>query len=501
MLARTVALRRQVGPYAALLVALAVLVAGRIVLFDWWVSPDEAGFLLVAQGLGEGENLYGRYWVDRPPTLVWLFALGDLLGGIAGVRVLVGLALACFVVLLHQVARRIDASPAWTMVVAVPIVLAPAVAAQVANGESFAIPLVTASAVAVLVATRGTGRSAYTWAFLAGVLGMLAMTVKQNFADGLVFGFVLLVVSALRGERDWATTVRMLVAGLGGALAAVATMAAWALTTPAGLQGLWLSAVTFRFEADDVLRSEPGAIGERRSDLLHHALVLGFVPLLVAVLVVVLWARFRGSPAAWAVAAMLAVEVAGVVLGGNYWPHYLLGMAPGLALAAGLAGGGPAARRPHVGWLVRIVAAYLAVALLVVTVQDVRAGEGDKVARGVTVGTWVAESAEPGDTATSLYGLAYTQRATGMDSPYRHLWSLPVRVLDPDLDELTEVLRSPDAPTWLVLSFSLHAWGLDPQGQVDPVVAERYELVLHECHMLVYRLRSEPRDLAPMPHC
>ena len=40
-------------------------------------------------------------------------------------------------------------------------------------------------------------------------------------------------------------------------------------------------------------------------------------------------------------------------------------------------------------------------------------------------------------------GRADVQWASGLPSPYEHLWSLPMRTLDPDLDELEDVLDGP----------------------------------------------------------
>lgn len=494
----------RLGPYAALVAGLVVVLLGRVLLFGWWVSPDEAGFSLVAQGLGEGDNLYGRYWVDRPPTLIALFALGDALGGIHGLRVLVGLGLLVFVVLVHVVVRQCGGTPGWAVAVAAALVIAPVAGAQVANGEAFAIPFVMGSVWAVLRATgtpeSSPARSAYAWGFLAGLLGMLAMTVKQNFVGGLVFAFVLLVVAALRGERGWVSTGRLMLAGLAGAASTCLVMVGYALTTPAGPHGLWVAAVSFRGEASEVLASgDTTSIDARRADFLDTALTIGVIPLLVVLLVVALATMRRGGAIAWATAAMLAVEVGAVILGGNWWSHYLLGLAPGLALAVGLTARVSPRDGWH-GWPVRVVAAYLTAALMVSTGGQILTEDGTEPA-GVTVGEWVADSGEPGDTATHLYGLSYAQAATGMDSPYRHLWSLPVRVMDPDLDELRSVLSGPEAPTWLLLSFSVHAWDLDQAERINPVFTQRYERVLDECGMYVYKLRSAQRHLAPTPDC
>jgi hypothetical protein len=202
--------------------------------------------------------------------------------------------------------------------------------------------------------------------------------------------------------------------------------------------------------------------------------------------------RFRVSALSYAIGALIAFEAACVVVGGNFWSHYLMGLAPGLVLAAGMWG-------RH--WPVAIASAYLVVSSVVsvpVSLHEL-AQRGPEQAS--EIGRFVKESGEPGDTATVLYGTANTQLATGMRSPYEQLWSLPVRVLDPDLDELTALLRSDDAPTWLIETFSPHAWGLDPAHQVDPVIEERYREVWFGCGDRVLLLRSVDRTLASPPDC
>lgn len=473
-----------------LLVALLVVLVGRIALYDWAVSPDESGFFLVADDLLEhgGEGIYGHYFVDRPPVLIWIFSLGAALGDVHTMRWLVAAFLAAFVVLGYLTVRHLGGSAGWAAAVAAAFAITPEVGAQVANGEAFAIPFVMACILCTVFAEQARGRTALAWSATAGFVGLLAMGVKQNFADGLVFAFVLLVASGLRGDRQWGDVVRRLGAGMAGILAGVGVIAAYAATTGAGVSGMWLAAVTFRGDATEIIRSgDRTAIVERQEAIIESAWVAGIIPLVAVLLVIALASRFRGSALSWAVAATITVEVMGIVIGGNFWSHYLMGMAPGLVLAAGLWG-----RR----WLVAAASAYLVVsALVVMPVKAIElADKGTPVLE--QVGTFVADSAEPGDTATTLFGRSDAQRATGLRSPYRHLWSLPIRVLDPDLEELTALVESDRAPTFVIQVFPLDSWGLDPDGRFAAAFEERYQLVHDGCHANVYLRRDVERDLA-----
>ncbi|MEI2819052.1 MAG: hypothetical protein V9E81_02090 [Marmoricola sp.] len=80
----------------------------------------------------------------------------------------------------------------------------------------------------------------------------------------------------------------------------------------------------------------------------------------------------------------------------------------------------------------------------------------------------------PGDTATIAFGKAELLHETGLSSPYKYLWSLPVRVRDPHLRQLRAVIQSPNRPTWLLLdSHPLRSWGISP-GDIGEEIREHY---------------------------
>jgi hypothetical protein len=478
-----------------LLTALLVVLAGRAAIFRWPVYPDEAGFFQVARDLLDhgGPGLYGHYFVDRPPTLIWLYLIGAATDEVLVMRLLVGALLMGFVALAWFTVRRLGGSAAWAVAVAAALVISPEVGAESANGEAFAIPFVMAGLACVVQAERHRGRTALWWSFGAGFLGFVAVTVKQNFADVFVFAVAVLLGLGLRRLRTWPDIARRLGAGIAGAGVGVAITIGYALSTNAGLDGLWYAAVEFRPEANDVLAAGDRTGIEGRIDALtQHAWMAGLIPFgLVLLIMAAMW-RFRVSALSYAIGALIAFETACVVLGGNFWPHYLMGLAPGLVLAAGMWG-------RHLP--VRVASTYVVVACLVSVPVDLHILAEDGPDRSRVVGEFVKQSSEPGDTATVLFGKADLLLATGMRSPYEHMWSLPVRVLDPDLDQLTALLRSGRAPTWLVEAFPVHNWGLDPAGQVDPVIAERYREVWSGCGDRVYLLRSADRDLAAPPDC
>jgi len=478
-----------------LVLALVVVLVGRVLLFRWPIYPDEAGFFQVANDLVEhgGSGLYGHYFVDRPPTLIWLFMIGAAFDNVLVMRVLVGALLMGFVALAWFTVRRLGGSALWAVSVAAALVISPELGAASANGEAFAIPFVMAGLACVVQAERHRGRTALWWCAGAGLLGFLAMTVKQNFADVFVFAVAVLIGLGLRRLRTWPDVARRLGAGVAGAAVAAAIMVGYALTTSAGVRGLWFAAVEFRTEADDVLAiGDRTGIDGRIASMTADAWLAGLIPFGIVLLIMAAMWRFRVSALSYAIGALIAFETTCVLYGGNFWPHYLMGLAPGFVLAAGMWG-------RHLP--VAIASAYLVLSSVVsvpVTIYVLEKGPPDK---SHEVGRFVKESGEPGDTATVLYGLADLQLATGMRSPYEHLWSLPVRVLDPELDELTALLRSGDAPTWLVEAFPVHEWSLDSANQIDAVIEARYGEVWSGCGDKVLLLRSETRTLGSPPDC
>ena len=496
----TARLRTPLRAHWPLGLALAAVLAGRVALFGFPLYSDEAGFYLVARDLlhGGSGQLYGHYWVDRPPLLIGLYVLGAAAGTPYAMRALLVGFLLAFVVLAYAVARRIGtptrpASPGAAVAVAAAGAVSPLFGAEAANGEALALPFVMGGILLVVLADRRTSTRALVLSAAAGVAGVLAAGVKQNFVDALVFAVVWLLVAGLRGERRWADVARRLVAGAVGVVVGCLVMVGYALTTPVGVGGLWTAVIGFRLDADPVLQAGHRAgIDSRFQALAQLSVVGGLVPFVLVLVALAVLGRLRGSALTWAVGALVAFEVLAVLGGGNFWPHYLMGTLPGLVLAAALWG-----RRVSVAAATAyvVLASVLAVPAQMAAVQDFGPD------RQVAVGEFVRDSAAPGDTQTTLYGHAELQWASGLPSPYAHLWSLPVRVLDPDLVERTALLDSPHGPTWVVEVTGPHEWGLDPRHRIDPVLERRYRPVLEACGARVLLRRGEDRSLSPAPVC
>jgi hypothetical protein len=445
------------------------------------LSPDEGGLLILAGQWSPGSSLYGDYFVDRPPMLVALFSLADQLGGSAWALRSLGILAVVATVLLAGAVGRAAApgrlAPVLPAATAAILATTPLFGGTVVNGELLGLPfLVGGSAAAILAMRAARTRSALLWGLVAGAAGASGALVKQSLVDV----FVLVAVLALVQRR-----ARPLLGVACGALSVVAatTWAAYLRGTHPG--DLWDAVVVFRQQAAAVIASSAtGSTGARLGGLLV-ALVLSGAPLVAAVLARALARPTTEAPdLRWPAAAVLAGELAVVLGGGSYWLHYLMGLVPGLVLLAAAAGQRPLTRRTPLVIAYGAAAASTAIALVWVGVRPIDRPEEPVIA-------YLDAHARPGDTAVVAFGGANILEATGLHSPYPDLWSLPVRVHDPDLKRLTALLAGPDRPTWLVVAgTSLGTWGVDATS-ADTYLHHDYTPVTTAGDFTIYR-SNEP---------
>jgi hypothetical protein len=443
------------------------------------LSPDEGGLLVVASQWGPGSSLYGDYWVDRPPVLIGLFALADGFGDPWSLRLLGCLAVVLTVLLAGLVGRL--ATPARR----IGVVLAAGTAAiftatplfggSVVNSELLALPFILAGlAAAIAAATATSAVRVLALATTAGVAGALAALTKQRQLDVLVAILVLAVVT----RRP-----RLLLGALAGAALTVlvALLVSHRLGTPA--TDLWEALVVFRGDAAQVIAASSTEATPHRFARVLGALAGSAAPFVAAGLLV----RLRG-PAPYGVLdlrlpaiAVLGWELVVVLLGGSFWLHYLMGLVPGLVLLAAAA----AQRRVAAGPTVVLPYAAAVVSTLAVIVYVVAV----PIERDETpVIDYLRAVAAPGDTAVVAFGAANILRETGMSSPYEELWSLPVRVRDPELTDFTAVLLGDEAPTWVVTQgLRVDTWGVDGAA-ADRALRDRYRLAATTGDFTIFRL-------------
>lgn len=468
-------------------------------------SPDEAGFLLVARTWSpSAENMYGTYWVDRPPVLIAAYRLADDVAGAAGPRLLAAVLAGVLLVAVHGLGRRIAGVTAGRVAagVAAALLANPDLSAWTAKGEILGVPFVALSCLATLAAvSEASPRRSGILAAAAGTSAVLAFGFKQSLLGGFVFAGVLLVASVATRRSRPGDAAHLAGRFLLGAAVPVGLVVAWVVVSPAHLGSASYQVFGFRADAARVLAlSDSTAPGERAAGLWRLFVRSGMVvPLVVAAATARRWLPRCGS-AGPALLALTATDAFGVVAGGSYWHAYLIPLVPDLALLAACAyAAGRPPRRAAVVTVVTVVAVVVSSAYALVGFAHDRL-DGARAVGAWEAGRAIARVAQPEDTITSLYGSADVVLASTLSSPYEHLWTLPMRTLDPRLERLRRILSGPRAPTWLVVVLPMDSWHLDPRGELRDLVSRRYVRMPQRCGPAIWlRRTASVRALPALP--
>jgi 4-amino-4-deoxy-L-arabinose transferase-like glycosyltransferase len=468
------------------------------------IRADEAGFLMVARAWDPtASSVYGPYFVDRPPLLIATYGWADDVGGPLFIRLVGAVSCALLVVAAAYVARlaATETASRWTAVAVAAITSNIAINAVAVKGELLALPLLMGSLWLALLAVRDRS---WVHALGGGLLAGLALGFKQNLVGGVVFTAVLFVASTLGGRLSWRDLVRLALTASAGAVVPLLGTMLWARAAGVDLDALWYAVYGFRFDAAGVLASGTGENETMRAVLLVVSALGAGMLLVIGGFVVHIRGEWRDdAPLTAAVAAMLLVDVAGLVLGGSFWRDYLFPLLPATALCAALL----ARRHSKRGVAMRSVisAAALSTVLLLVGwagYQALGLQEFDEV----DTGRAMEAVADPGDTLVVFGGRADLQLTSGMRSPYEHLWSLPMRTLDPHLTDLESLLAGPDAPTWIVEWVPFETWNDTAGETLAALVEERYVAHgagcadSHRPARIIWLLRGVDRDV-PAPDC
>jgi hypothetical protein len=500
-------------PAIAGLAALAVII--RVPFLTAPLAPDEAGFLMVGSQWSPGRSLYGDYWVDRPPGLIATYDVVAALGGPLPLRLLGAGVAACSVLAAGWLGARSAPDERWAGTACAAVVLAlvssPLLDMTEVDGEILALPFLLVG-VAVLAPLLVSGEHlesgapgppppaipALVHGLVAGAAGAIALTLKQNLLDVLGLGLLVVAVLAVRHQtRRCLALLTGLLIGAGLALGAVLWLA---MSRGTELAGVWDAVVTFRLQAGSVIAEEaPTSTADRAQGVALAFLVTG-APLLLLLprlrwyprRPVLLMSREKVSapdrclqdPApSWMCAALLLWEMLSVSLGGSYWLHYLVCLVPGLALVVATAFGEGAWTRGR--WL--LLAPVVASTIVVLALEG--AHPPPRPVEDAAVIAYLRSHAAEGATAVVAFGDPTLLYGAGLSSPYPYLWSLPVRVRDPDLTLFTRLLQPLSRPDWIVVAgTSTSSWGIDG-SRADRQLARNYKQVFRAADYRVWRSR------------
>jgi hypothetical protein len=398
-------------------------------------------------------------------------------------------------VLAAHVCRRATdafAPPSSGLARATPVLLAgtflatPLFGTTMVDGELLAVPVVLVGLVALVHAyAAGSARARTAWALLAGIAAAAAPLVKQNVLDVLVVATVL--VAQRLWHREGRAALQLVVGFVVGAGLAASVCLLWAAQRGTQPGPLWDALVTFRAQAAEVIDQSSNGDSSGRLLLLLAAAAASAAPFVLVALTL----RLRRPSAAPArpdlrlsAVALLLWEVVAIGAGGSYWLHYLIGLVPGMVLMAVAA-----AQRPE-SWR-RTTAATLAAAVFSAAVATIGvAAFRPAWPTDTAIAAYLRSHGTPSDTVVVGFGHPDIVWDSGLRSPYDELWSLPVRVRDPNLTDFRRVLDGPDAPTWVVVSgSSLGTWGVDATS-AEKVLAQRYRQQTTIGDYVIYRQRA-----------
>lgn len=455
--------------------------------FDAALSRDEGGVAMVAQGWTHaGPYAYGAVFLDRPPLLVALYRLA---GDTEGIRLLGAVAAALLVVTSTLLAVRLagrSAAP-WAAGVAAVLASSFAMKSVFTPAELLAAVPSSASVLLLVIALERHSRRRL-WLFAgAGALAAVALLVKQSFADGLAAGAVAVLAGKLAGV-SWRDTLRRAAAYASGVALVGAALVAWAALDHRSAGSIYYAMFGFRLDATHALAGDFGLrIGRLGSPVVDSGLA---VALLIAIVGI---ARLRDRPVVRAVlAAWLLAALVGVLLGGSYWPHYLI------ALVSVTAAGAAAALVRHRWVAAAGVAAMVVAAAVVAAPIAIHDSAASIDQSAVTVGDYIRDRAEPGETAYVLYAKADILYYAGLPPAFPYNWSLMMRSAPHAQTKLRRDLASPHRPTWLVQWQHTRAFGLDRSGLTKRLVARYYRRVTSLCGHSLYLARGAGARSAPV---
>lgn len=452
---------------------LAAVVLSLLLRAPWFGAPlgnDEGGLTYIAaHWQAGGPDLYGHYFIDRPPLLLGAFRIAAEAGGEPAVRAIGGVAAALLVLVTGFLAREVGGTRAGIWAGGIAAVLGSSVLlGSVYTPAELLAVLPSAGSVLLLLKAKRVTRRRLLLAFGAGLLAAAALLVKQSFGDALVAGIAFVAVSAYLERRDrrrWFSFAGAYGAGLA---VAILGLEIWEIAgaIPDGATSYALFG--FRLQGLSALAGSAGGLPGRFADRLAMPLIES------GLVLVLLWSvtglrRLRDRRVQLTLLAWGGAGVAGVLLGGSYWPHYLIEVIPFAAVTAGLAlatGHRLAARATAVMLgAIALTGAWIGTSGGATTASDTHSK---------AIGTSIARRSDPGDTIYVRYSQPNITYYSGLRNPYPFDWSLMLRTIPGAQHKLRSLLRSPQRPTWVVDWESADAYGLDRNDATADLIGQHY---------------------------
>lgn len=485
--------------------AVTLTVAAHLMFLGTTPGADEGGYAVVARYANDhGPYVYGPTFVDRPPLLILLFRAAARLGS-QGTLVLATVAAVICVLAAARAAYLIAGPRAarWAAAITAGFSSSPLLQAENANGEIIAGAFVSTSIALILEADRV--RRDQPWragvlAVLSGATAMAALFVKQNFADGIAFAVVLAIAYLLtRGRVLW-----LLCGGYVLGAAAVVGWALWWSRGHHGVDALFYAMYGVRADAAGAVSSITSIAQLENIAILIGAGLASGVFLLAFAALRANWRRgVRQIPIVGvAYLAAIAVEVVGILAGGNFASHYLIGLVPTMSVCTGVMIANW--RHGHHVWglrWVRLTSVIIVASSLISSPVAAVADHADTNAVQV-IGDWVRSASNPSDTIAVPFSNSPVIQIAHLRPAYPYNWVLLVRTRDLRLTQFTELLNGPHAPTWVIQWDLPTEVGLKPAAPILFTLRKHYQLLGELCGKRIWLLDGHvPRVPLTRPAC
>ena len=373
------------------------------------LGRDEGGLAYMAQHWFDSDgSLYGAYWVDRPPLLIVLFKLA-VLGGEGGVRALGALAAVALVIGVTLLARAVDGPRAGWIAGLLAALLSGSVSigSIFTPGELLAVVPSTFSVLCLVLAHRSR-RARFVLA--AGALAVGAALIKQSFLDAGVAGAAFVAVSAA-SDRD--VRLRWPLAYAAGAAIPLVALVVWLAAAGQSVGGFVYTLFGFRLQLLHTLAGSDIPLHVRLRKLEEPAWDSGLTLALGAALVG-LRALRHDRVLVITFSAWLAAATFGVLGGGSYFAHYLIGLVPVTCVAAAVV-----IARARLPLRVVVLGAVLVVALPTAREGALYESQHPLRRSEVAVAAYVRDHARPGDTDYVMYARPNVVYYAGLRHPTR----------------------------------------------------------------------------------
>lgn len=452
------------------------------------LAPDEGGYLAIARAWGDGGELYGRFWVDRPQGMMFLYRFGDLFTGpgVGFLRVLAVVLGTSGIVGVALMGRHISRSwqgGAVAAVFAAVLSTSPAIEGFTANGELLSAAFVVPGMVVTLAVI--SGRLHRRWLFLAGVFVGLALSVKQSGYDGLIGTCLWLAVAWFTRWRPRKDLVIMFLWLAAGATTFVALL--FLHGTTFGWDNYFDANIGFRLNSRSAVSTPQwGRLAITASITLGISLgmivLAGWRLRAAGRSIRGLLDRRDALAVCWLVGAGLAL-----LTGGNYHRHYWITVVFPLALVLALAvtwdrrpgavtraadpadGRGPWPIPP--AWLAAACVIPLTVTAVLMAFPSLE--QDSRLRANREVAAWVREhGAGTNGILLPVCGSADYHLVAGQTPPYRYLWVDNVVAAKDSIDLMEALIDDPEGPAFVGRYQPLT--DCDPSGRIEAALQRNF---------------------------